>query len=47
MMTWGFEVAAFVDKPTIVNIVQHPYINMAGYDAGDARDTILQRTQDT
>jgi aldose 1-epimerase len=31
----GFEVTATVDKPTIVNIVQHSYINMAGHDTGD------------
>ena len=31
----GFEVSATVDKPTIVNIVQHSYINMAGHDSGD------------
>jgi len=31
----GFEVTATADKPTIVNIVQHSYINMAGHDTGD------------
>jgi len=31
----GFEVEAIADKSTIVNIVQHSYINMAGHDTGD------------
>lgn len=31
----GFEVSATTSKPTIVNIVQHSYINMAGHDTGD------------
>ncbi len=30
----GFEVSAVTDKPTIVNIVQHSYFNMAGHDSG-------------
>jgi len=32
-----FEVNATTDKPTIVNIVQHAYFNMAGHDSGDTR----------
>ncbi len=31
----GFEVKATTDQPTIVNIVQHSYLNMAGHDSGD------------
>jgi aldose 1-epimerase len=31
----GFEVRATTDQPTIVNIVQHSYLNMAGHDSGD------------
>ena len=33
----AFEVSATTDKPTIVNIVQHAYFNMAGHDSGDVR----------
>lgn len=33
----GFEVTATTDRPTIVNVVQHAYFNMAGHDAGDIR----------
>lgn len=36
-----FEVEATTDKPTIANIVQHSYFNMAGHDAGDVRDQVL------
>lgn len=36
-----FEVEATTDKPTIVNIVQHSYFNMAGHDTGDVRDQVL------
>lgn len=36
-----FLVEATTDKPTIVNIVQHSYFNMAGHDAGDVRDQEL------
>jgi len=32
-----FLVEATTDKPTIVNIVQHSYFNMAGHDSGDVR----------
>ena len=32
-----FEVVAETDRPTIVNIVQHAYFNMAGHDSGDVR----------
>jgi len=32
-----FEVTAVTDRPTIVNIVQHAYFNMAGHDGGDVR----------
>lgn len=32
-----FDVVSTTDKPTIVNIVQHSYINMAGHDSGDIK----------
>jgi len=32
---FGFEVLASTDAPTIVNIVQHSYFNLAGHDTGD------------
>ena len=31
----GFELTAVADKPTIVNIVQHSYFNLAGHNSGD------------
>jgi len=36
-----FEVTATTDKPTIVNIVQHSYFNMAGHDSGNVCDQEL------
>jgi len=36
-----FEAAAETDRPTIVNIVQHSYFNMAGHDSGDVRAQVL------
>jgi len=42
----GFEVTASTDKPTIVNIVQHSYINMGGHDSGDVRDQQLSIESD-
>ena len=43
----GFEVEAIADKPTIVNIVQHSYINMAGHDTGDVTGQELSIAADT
>ena len=37
----SFEVTATSDKPTIVNIVQHSYFNMAGHDSGDVTNQEL------
>jgi aldose 1-epimerase len=37
----GFEVNASTDKPTIVNVVQHSYINMAGHNTGDVKEQHL------
>jgi aldose 1-epimerase len=34
---FGFEVSAVTDEPTIVNVVQHSYFNLAGHDRGDVR----------
>ena len=31
----SFNVSAVTDRPTIANIVQHSYFNMAGHDSGD------------
>lgn len=32
-----FDVSATTDEPTIVNVVQHSYFNLAGHDKGDIR----------
>ena len=37
----GFEVMATTDQPTIVNVVQHSYFNLAGHDSGEIRDHLL------
>lgn len=38
---FGFEVNASTDIPTIVNVVQHSYFNLAGHDTGDVRNNEL------
>ena len=38
---FGFEVTAITDRATIVNVVQHSYMNMAGHDTGDVRGQLL------
>jgi len=43
----GFEVTATTDTPTIVNIVQHSYMNMAGHDSGDVTAQLLIINADT
>ncbi len=41
-----FNVDAVTDRPTIVNIVQHAYFNMAGHDSGDVRNQELSIAAD-
>lgn len=45
--TWRIEYEAVCDRPTIVNMSQHSYFNLKGYDGGSILDHIVQINADS